>query len=102
LFLPVGAQVAAKNFRGFFSAAAFRPIRELRFWIAYVVCFLIGAYLPYTLAWMVPQKPSSLIAQAASMTGRLGFGYLLAVTAWVVLCAAIVRAGGETETTTAA
>jgi hypothetical protein len=102
LFLPVGAQVAVKNFRGFISAAAFRPIRELRFWTAYVVCFLIGAYLPYTLAWMVPQKPSSLFAQAVSMTVRLGFGYLLAVTAWVVLCAAIVRAGGETEGAAAA
>ena len=49
LFLPVGAQVAVKNFRGFYTAAAFRPLRELRFWTVYFVCFIIGAYVPYKL-----------------------------------------------------
>ncbi len=98
LLLPVGAQVAAKNFRGFVSAAAFRPIRRWRFWIAYLVCFGIGAYIPFTLAWMVPRKPSTLTDQTWSMALRLGFGYLLLVTAWVILCAAIVRASGVTDT----
>jgi len=94
LFLPFGAQVAAKNVGGFFSAAAFRPIRELRFWLAYLVCFLAGAYLPYRLAWMVPRTSSPLSVQEWSMALRLGFGYLLLVTSWVVLCEAIVRASG--------
>ncbi|HWR14262.1 MAG TPA: hypothetical protein VN577_05515 [Terriglobales bacterium] len=98
-FVPVGAQVATRGLRGFFTAAAFRPVRELRFWIAYAVCFVIGAYLPYRLAWMTPDKPSSLNAQTWSMVMRLGLGYLLLVTAWLVLCAAIMRASeGETET----
>ena len=97
LFLPVGGQVAMKNFRGFFSAAAFRPIRAVRFWLAYLVCFLVGAYVPYRLAWMVPRKPSPLNAQEWSMALRLGFGYLLLVTAWVVLCAAVMRASGSEE-----
>lgn len=97
VFLPVGAQVAIKNFRGFLTAAALRPVRELRFWIAYIVCFLIGAYLPFTLAWMVPRKPSPLSAQEWSMALRLGVGYLLLVTAWVVLCAAIMRASDDAE-----
>jgi heme/copper-type cytochrome/quinol oxidase subunit 4 len=98
LFLPFGGQAAAKSFRGFFSRAALRPVRELRFWVAYLVCFVVGAYAPYTLAWMVPKKPSSLSAQTISMVVRLGIGYLLLVTAWVVLCAAIMRAGdGEQE-----
>lgn len=97
LFLPVGAQVAMKNFRGFFTSAAFRPVREVRFWLAYVVCFLIGAYVPFALAWDVPRKPSPLNDQIWSMVLRLGFGYLLLVTAWVILCAAIMRAsdGGQ-------
>ena len=98
LFLPVGAQVATKNFRGFFSAVAFRPIRSVRFWLAYLVCFLVGAYVPYRLAWMVPRKPSPLNAQEWSMGLRLGLGYLLLATAWVVLCAAIMRASGGEET----
>jgi len=101
VFLPVGAQVATKNFRGFITAAAYRPIREVRFWLAYVVCFLIGAYVPFTLAWMVPRKAAPLSAQEWSMALRLGAGYMLLVTAWVVLAAAIMRAsGGEEPITT--
>jgi len=97
LFLPVGAQVATKNIRGFLSAAAFRPIRRWRFWLAYLVCFVVGAYAPFYLAWMVPRKPSPLSDQQWSMVFRLGFGYLLMVTAWLVLCAAIMRASEGSE-----
>jgi len=100
LILPIGGQVALKNWCGFAGKAAFRPIREWRFWILYLVCFVIGAYVPYTLAWMTPTKRSPLSEQTWSMVIRLGIGYLLLVTAWVVLCAAIMRAG-EGETTTA-
>lgn len=97
LFLPVGAQVAVKNFSGFYNAAALRPLRELRFWVVYFVCFMIGAYVPYRLAWMIPTKVSTLNQQTWSMVFRLGIGYLLLVTAWLVLCAAIMRASdGET------
>jgi hypothetical protein len=98
LFLPVGAQVAIRNFRGFFSAAALGPIREVRFWLAYLICFLMGAYVPFRIVWMVPRKPSPLSAQEWSMALRLGFGYILLVTAWVVLCAAIMRASVGEET----
>jgi hypothetical protein len=71
----------------------------VRFWLTYLICFLIGAYVPYTLAWMVPRKPSPLNEQTWSMVVRLGFGYLMLVTAWVVLCAAILRASGGEELT---
>jgi hypothetical protein len=99
LFLPVGAQVAVKHFPGFYSAATLRPLREWRFWVLYFVCFAIGAYAPYRLAWMTPTpaKISTLNQQTWSMVFRLGVGYLLVVTAWLVLCAAIMRASnGET------
>lgn len=95
LFLPIGAQVASRGVRGFFTSAAFRPLREWRFWIMYTLCFLIGAYIPYKLAWMTPTRPSPLSAQTWSMALRLGLGYLLLVTAWLVLCAAIIRAMGD-------
>jgi hypothetical protein len=95
--LPVGAQVAIRNFRGFLSAAALRSVCQVRFWLAYLICFLIGAYVPFVLAWMVPREPSSLSAQTWSMILRLGVGYLLLVTAWVVLCAAIMRASKGDE-----
>lgn len=97
LALPVGAQVAANGFRGFISTAAFRPMREVRYWLTYPVCFLAGAYVPYLLAWMLPREPSSVRAQTWSMALRLGCGYLLLVTAWVVLCAAIMRASEGKE-----
>ncbi len=92
LSLPMGAQVAVRGLRGLFSGAAFRPLRSLRFWMMYAICFLIGAYIPYKLAWMTPMKPSPLSTQEVSMAIRLGVGYLLLVTAWLLLCAAIVRA----------
>ena len=95
LWLPVGAQVAIKSFRGFFSAAAFRLLREPRYWIVYLVCFLVGACIPYKLAWMTPTKPSALDVEKWSMLLRLGFGYLLMVTAWLVLSAAMVRNDGS-------
>jgi len=102
VFLPVGAQVAVRNFRGFFSGTVFRPIVRLTFWITYAVCFVIGAYVPYTLAWMVPTRPSPLNQQEWSMAVRLGSGYVLLVTAWVVLCAAItIASDGEDRVMTA-
>jgi hypothetical protein len=95
VFLPVGAQVAVRNFRGFLSFAGLRPLREWRFWIIYVLCFVTGAYVPYRLAWMIPTHPSTLTQETWSMLVRLGIGYLLLVTAWLVLCSAIMRASDE-------
>lgn len=92
VFLPVGAQVSVGNFRGFLSGAAFRPVSRINLWICYALCFVLGAYLPYTLAWMVPTRPAPLSAQEWSMVARLGLGYLLVVTAWIALCAAIMLA----------
>ena len=95
LFLPIGAQVATKGFRGFFGAEGFRPIRMLRFWIAYFICFVIGAYLPCRLVWMVPRRPSPLNEQTWSMATRFGLAYILLITAWFVLCAAMMRASDD-------
>jgi hypothetical protein len=92
LALPVGMQVASKGFRGFFARNVNRPARELRFWGVYVVCFLVGCYLPYKLAWWTPTKASALSSQTASMIIRFGVAYLLIVTAWLVICAAIAHA----------
>jgi len=98
IFLPIGSLVASKGFRGFFTAVAFRPLREVRFWALYIVCFVVGGYLPHKLAWMTPTKSSSLSAQTWSMLIRLGLAYLLLVTAWMVVCSAIGRAtDGEVE-----
>jgi hypothetical protein len=99
LWLPVGGQVAIKNFRGFYATAGMRLLRELRFWIVYLICFAVGAYVPYKLVWMVPTKPSSLNQQIWSVVFRMGLSYVLLVTAWLVLCAAIMRASeGGAET----
>jgi hypothetical protein len=98
--LPVGAQVAANNFRGFYAKAAFRPLRDVRFWIVYFVCFVIGGYIPFNLVWMTPTKPSTLDQQKMSMAIRFGVAYLLLVTAWLILCAAIMRASDGDEAPT--
>lgn len=92
VFLPVGATTASMGLRGMFSTNAWRPFRNIHFWITYGICFLIGAYVPYKLAYMTPAKASALNAQTWSMVMRLGIGYLLLVTMWLVLCAAMARA----------
>ena len=94
LLLPVAAQVARFNFRGFFGRPllnAFRPIRSLRFWILYIVCFVVGLYLPYRLANVVPKEHASLHYQTTSMAARIGIGYLLLIAAWLVVCSATTR-----------
>jgi hypothetical protein len=93
--LPMGAQTAVRGIRGMFSRTAFRPLRSLHFWMLYAAIFLVCAYVPYKLAWMTPTQASSLNAQTWSMVIRLGVAYLLVVTGWLVLCAAIARATGE-------
>jgi len=95
IFLPIGSQLASFNFRGFTGhrlLAALRPVRSLRFWVMYVLCFAIGMYVPYRLAFVEPQEHASLHSQTVSMMARLGIGYVLLVTAWMVVCSAIGRA----------
>jgi hypothetical protein len=92
LFLPVGVTTASMGLRGMFTAQAWRPLRDIHFWITYAVCFLIGAYVPYKLAYMTPTHSSPLTAQTWSMAVRLGVGYLLVVTMWLVVCAAMAYA----------
>lgn len=95
VLLPIAAQVSRFNFRGFVGRPlldALRPVRELRFWIVYLLCFVIGMYLPYKLAYIDPKENASLHYQTFSMVVRLGVGYLLSVTAWLVVCSAITRA----------
>jgi hypothetical protein len=99
LFLPVAAQVARFNLRGFFGRHllnAFRPLRELRFWAVYIACFVVGMYIPYRLANISPKESASLHYQTGSMVLRLGIGYLLLVTAWLVICVAITRVVHDT------
>ncbi len=94
LFLPVAAQTASYGWRGFAPRnllAAFRPFRDFHFWILYTVCFLLGAFIPYKLAYHTPVQSSPLSAQTASLVIRLGLGYLLLVTMWLILSAAITR-----------
>ena len=94
VFLPIGAQIAKFNFRGFIGRpllATFRPVRSVRFWIVYVVCFVVGAYVPFVLANVDPRQHVSLHYQTASMVARLGIAYLLLITAWLVICSAMTR-----------
>lgn len=91
VFLPIAARTASSGLRGMFSGKAWRPLRDWRFWIVYATCFLIGAYVPYKLAYMTPTKTSPLSTQTWSLVIRLGIGYLLLVTMWLVVCAAITR-----------
>jgi hypothetical protein len=73
--------------RGWASAA--RSFWRLRWWITWIVLFLIG-HLPFHLAFAKPH-PGTVIAQAVNMVLRLGAAYLLLITVYVLVASAVGR-----------
>jgi len=100
LLLPIGTQVAARGFRGFVGHSLARALRvffSLRFWILYAVCYLAGIWVPWKLAKRFPRWNDSgtLREQATSAGWRFFVGYLLLLTAWLLLASALGRLTAE-------
>ncbi len=95
-------QVNTQGFSAFRARGirrAWELFRRLRYWLAYAVLFVIGAYVPYKLVWWVPEV-EGLSLEATGMAVRLVAAYLLAVTAWLILLSALGRLGSAPEGTT--
>lgn len=74
---------------------AWAAYRHWWYWAAALLLLLVGIYLPLKLVGWVPSV-SGFTLQAASFAVRVGVGYLLFVTAWVML--AYVSVGGKPRT----
>ena len=80
LLVPLTSHIANKGWRGF------RPSipRHWLYWLEVVVLLICGIWLPLKLITWVP-KLSSFGMQMTSFVIRLLIGYLLFVTAWLLL-----------------
>ncbi|HMK30676.1 MAG TPA: hypothetical protein VK473_13400 [Terriglobales bacterium] len=99
-FLPLGTQAAARGFRGLAGDSLRRALRAfltLRCWIVYAVCFMAGIWAPWKLARMFPRwdDPGTLERQATSAGLRFFVGYVLLITAWLLLASALGRLTAE-------
>lgn len=99
IFLPLFAAIARYGVAGWGSRgwrAVGRSLKNWRWWVAYVVLFCVGAYVPWRLAYWVPEV-DTLGGEFASMIVRLKFAYLLAVTAWILVISAVTWFSRDTE-----
>lgn len=90
LLLPLASQVAADGFSGFVRTGAWRPLGTWQYYAVVAVLAAVGIWAPYRLIWWVPNV-NGLTAQAGSMGLRFLVAYLLAVTAWFTMTAAVSR-----------
>lgn len=74
------------------GAQALASYKHWWYWVSALVLLVVGVYLPYKLVTWVPGV-SGLTMQTVSLIARAGFGYLLLVTAWLML--AYVSVGGR-------
>lgn len=86
LLLPLAA--AAVNG----MPAALAAYKRWWYWVGAVVLLFVGVYVPLKLVGWVPEL-SGVAMQMVSFVVRAGIGYLLFVTAWLML--AYVTAGGR-------
>jgi hypothetical protein len=84
VWLPIATTVAAAGFRLKRMARSLRVLRRPVYWVWFCALMLVGAYVPYRLAWWVPDL-SDLRKQAWSMGLRFFLAYVLLITAWVAL-----------------
>jgi hypothetical protein len=88
--LPAASQMSAEGLRGLFRTAAWSPLGLWQYYAAAIVCLAVGVLVPYKLIWWIP-KIAGINGQAASAAVRFGIAYVLALTGWFLLAAAVSR-----------
>lgn len=84
IWLPIATTVAAAGFRVKRMARSLRVLKRPVYWLWFVGLVLIGAYVPYTLVWWIPDL-SELRKQAWSMSLRFLLAYVILISAFVAL-----------------
>jgi hypothetical protein len=85
--LPIGSRVALEGFAGF-SWKSLKAVGRFRYWLAYVVLFGLGIWIPYQLVWWIPDVEGFYV-ETISMVMRVGVAYLVAITAWLLVASLV-------------
>jgi len=102
LILPFLAQAADLGFRGFgrsgFSAWK-RSVSSLAYWLVLLLASLLGVFVTQKLmAWKPDFRTSTFPHEAASLSVRLFFAYLLGLLSWLLTCSLVGRCAASTGT----
>lgn len=89
LWLPLAA--AALVGESELWGVAMRAWRSLRYWLATLVCAVVGHTAFWKLAEWVP-KAKGIAMETASMLARFAVGYVIALGAWLVILALVEEA----------
>ncbi len=100
LWLPLGREVARAGF------AAFRvgwqswreTVTSIRYWLAVIVLWIVGVYLPSVLVNWVPEA-GSLWLEVTSLVLRFLPAIVLALTAWLTLLALLAQPAAPQKNT---
>ncbi len=84
IWLPVASTVAAAGLKPQPMVRSWRLLKRTSYWLWFCVLAFAGAYLPYKLAWWIPEL-NTLKQQAWSAGMRFALAYVLLVSAWVAL-----------------
>ncbi|MGA3209705.1 MAG: hypothetical protein ABSD20_00265 [Terriglobales bacterium] len=100
IWLPVAARLSYRSPVGSHHAHEAsdgqQPVRRLTWWIAYLILFVGGAYLPNKLVHWIPEV-TGLRRQALSMSIRFASAYVLLITAWWIMAAVLGRRAGSAD-----
>ncbi|HWZ45672.1 MAG TPA: hypothetical protein VNW97_19510 [Candidatus Saccharimonadales bacterium] len=93
LLLPLGLLCADRGFRGLISVRLWwRMARRLRWWIVLLLTALLTVYLVAALMdWKLNPLTASLGAEKVWIGMRLLVAYIMAIGAWMIICAALAR-----------
>jgi len=92
-FLPCALQVSRSGLAAFGWSrvrCVWRSFWRMRYWLGYVVVFVVGAYLPYRIAAWAP-KVSGLGLEGTSAAVRFVLAYLLAICGWLALLSLVAK-----------
>jgi hypothetical protein len=84
LWLPVASTVAVVGLKPGHMLRSLRLAKRQMYWLWYGVVLAVGVYVPYKLAWWIPDL-SDLRKQAWSMGARFALAYVLLISGWVAL-----------------
>ena len=102
LLLPLGLLGADQGFRGMVSLRLWwRMVRNRRWWIVLLLAGLLGVYCVYALMGWTLSPEAPLNSEKVWLGFRLLVGYILAIVAWLVTCAALAESRRKADADTA-
>jgi hypothetical protein len=100
LLLPFASLCADRGFRGFVAVRTWaRMLRNRSFWGVLIVASILGILVPTEiLGWRLDPKTATSTSEAIFLGFRMFLGYLLVLSAWLMVCSMLARARMKAET----